>query len=189
MTSGRRRNAACAWTVTTASLAALLLVAAGTALYVQQMREHDLLMISQLDRQIQRDQQELQTQLNQKQVAAENQKQAVVRLVSQERTPPVPASFFGYLGSIVPDDLVLTHCEIARTNDFWSVRLEGHSQPGVNESPAAARDRALTTLTNQLVTGPFHVTIARSEAGLPAAPQNAGAPTEENQLVIEGVIR
>jgi hypothetical protein len=178
-------------TVTTASLIVLLAAALAIAGYVEKLRRNDLGMISQIASQIS-EQKRHQTDLE-RQVAAAREKSDVVRVISGERLPPVPATFLGYLGDAVPDDLVLTHCRIVRTNDFWSVRLEGSAVPAGNESAAAALARALTTLTNRLGTGPFHVAIARSQAGLAATPAPASpkteAPTGANHFVIEGVIR
>src|SRR6185295_5417503 len=82
------------------------------------------------------------------------QKKEFVKIVSDEKPPPVPAWFLGYLSQAVPEDLVLTEFRAARTNEAWSVLMAGVTQPATNSLPAAASTQAFNSLINNLTTGP-----------------------------------
>jgi hypothetical protein len=117
--------------------------------------------------------------------------------MTEEKPAPVPASFLGYLGDAVPEDLLLTEVRVKNTNDAWSVRLAGVAQPTTNTAPDAVFSEALALLTNNLVTGPFHLNITRSVAGddeMAARPTPDTRPANaqrqaEKVFKIEGFIR
>ena len=119
-------------------------------------------------------------------------KKELVRIVSDEKPPPVPAWFLGYLSQAVPEDLVLTEFRVARTNNLWSVVINGTAQPTTNASPWTVFRQAFTSLTNNLAMGPFHLQISRSVTGGGAAappPTANAAKGIKNTFSIEGVIR
>jgi len=119
-------------------------------------------------------------------------KKDLTRIVSDERPPPLPAWFLGFLSDAVPDDLLLTECRVTRTNDAWSVLLAGAVQPPTDASHPVMVGQVFATLTNNLSSGPFHLKISRSTmsdalAATPLAPSIPKRTT--NMFLIEGVIR
>ena len=71
----------------------------------------------------------------------------------------------GYLGQVVPDELMLNRLHIMRTNDLWSVHLAGISGANLDLSKTGVLQRAFTSLSSNLTSGPFHLAITRSELG------------------------
>jgi len=111
----------------------------------------------------------------------------LIRVVLDEKLPPMPALFLGYVPEAVPDELLLTELRVARTNDAWFLKMAGAAQPTTNSSPATVFQAATASMTNKLVAGPFHVKINRSEmSGGPPA-RGVGKGTNHTFL-IEGVI-
>ncbi|PYI83713.1 MAG: hypothetical protein DME26_14535 [Verrucomicrobia bacterium] len=119
-------------------------------------------------------------------------KRELVRIVLDEKPPPVPAWFLGYLSEAVPEDLLLTELLVVRTNEAWFVKMAGTAQPTTNASPALVFRQAAASMTNRLATGPFHLNINRSVIGesveRTSSPSSAGKVTNDTFLV-EGVIR
>jgi radical SAM/Cys-rich protein len=64
----------------------------------------------------------------------------MIRIVSDERPPPLAGWFLGYLSDAAPEDLLLTELLVTRTNDLWSVLIAGVAQPTTNAAPAAVVD-------------------------------------------------
>ncbi|GAX62691.1 transcriptional regulator [Candidatus Scalindua japonica] len=54
----------------------------------------------------------------------------VVKKLEEERTPPVPGWFLGYLCNEVPDELILTSTQILRKDSVWEVVIDGFSNEG-----------------------------------------------------------
>ncbi len=111
----------------------------------------------------------------------------LVRVVLDENLPPIPAMFLSYVTEAVPDELLLTELRVARTNDAWSVRMAGAAQPTTNSSPETVFRAAITSMTNKLISGPFHVKVDLSV--MSGAPTSRGAGEGTNHtFLIEGVI-
>ena len=138
--------------------------------------------------------------------------QQVVKLVLEERPPPVPLWFLAYLSQATPPDLVVTNLSVKRTNDSWTVQLAGSFQTTNTLSPAAMSS-ALALLRSNLAGPPFNLSIsggAKETSGAsqahpnqPASPvpdwisrvtHEAGKPEAskqpvEDHFVIEGTMR
>ena len=192
-------------TVTSVLLCMLLTVALGAASVLEILRRNALGEIDSLNVQI-ADQRAQQAELEAA-FAEFEQMQKVIRVVNDERPAPVPGWFLGYLSEVVPEDLVLTHLRVARTNDFWSVHMEGAVKPTTTAlPPAELLEEKVSALTNSLVTGPFRLTLAPPAAEstqaatprqglfrLPFNPLATPAPVrpagDRTRFVIEGVMR
>jgi hypothetical protein len=98
-----------------------------------------------------------------------------IRLVTERKAPPVPAWFLTYLGEIFPEQLVLTHLQVKRVDDFWAVQLGGTAQAAPGDSPEAALDSGVKALTSRLAGSPFHVTLAGAGGLKPAAAPKPGS--------------
>ena len=85
-------------------------------------------------------------------------KQKIIKLVVEERPPPVPIWFLAYLGQATPPELVVTNLSVRQTNDAWSVHLAGTFQV-TNEITAAAMSRSLAQLRSNLTGPPFHLRV------------------------------
>ncbi len=136
-----------------------------------------------------------------------DQQKEFVRIVSDEKIPPAPNWFLGYLSDVLPDELVLTQVQVRRGEDLWSVQLAGTLQPTNNPAPPTALSQAVAALTNQLASGPFHLNITRCTgeeptdtagskppAGSAGRPRRAAAATTNETItgtrfVIEGILR
>ena len=119
-------------------------------------------------------------------------KSELIRIVLDEKPPPVPAWFLGYVSEVVPADLLLTELRVVRTNDAWFVKMAGAAQPSTNSSPMVLFRAAAASMTNKLATGPFHLRISRSVIGEGTAAAlrapNPGIGTNFT-FTIEGVIQ
>jgi hypothetical protein len=184
-------------TLTTMLLCVVAAMTAAAVSVVEVTRHHELQSIALLKgkmadlRSQQRDLQQAFDELE--------QMRAMTRVVSGQKLPPAPAWLLGYLSQAAPEGLVLTQLRIARTNDFWAVRLAGSADLGTN--PPALFRAAYQSLTNSLTTGPFHLAITRST--LARAGQAASAPAvasdqtdaaeavdrEPDTFALEGVMR
>jgi hypothetical protein len=85
-------------------------------------------------------------------------KKEVVKLVLEDRLPPVPVWFFAYLGEALPAELVVTNLAINRTNDIWRLQISGTFQ-ATNELSSVTAASALSLFTTRLTQGPFHVKL------------------------------
>jgi hypothetical protein len=83
----------------------------------------------------------------------------VASLVLNDRPPPVPAWFLGYLSEVVPAELVVTNLHVQREENCWRVRLAGGYQPAIGNPTPAALSNAVSGLSARLANGPFHVKI------------------------------
>jgi hypothetical protein len=122
--------------------------------------------------------QELQTRHKQLQALAEEltRKQTLVSLISESALAPVPGWLLGYLGDVVPPELLLTNIHVRRDSNLWRVSLSGVLQPTTNTATGLLFSNALSRLTNQLISGPFHLRLAGSETAStnPAASTGVG---------------
>jgi len=122
--------------------------------------------------------------------------------VNDQRIPPVPGWFLAYLSEVFPEELLLTHLQVKRADDQWAVQLAGGLQPTTNQAPARLMTDAVSALTKDLASGPFHLKITRSTTGQgadrspSAGDQGAEAvlPSENDEpdkyrFFIEGVMR
>jgi hypothetical protein len=163
--------------VTALLLFLLLGAAVGTAVVLDRLRSSDLEGIATMKTQIQ----ELETQRNQlqRELTELERLQEITRVVSDERVPPLPGWFLAYLGQVIPDDLLVTQLDVTRTNDLWSVRLSGTSQPGAARNGAPGRDLAQATaaLASNLATGPLRLNVTRTvpELEVESAPTRPGS--------------
>jgi Tfp pilus assembly protein PilN len=141
-------------------LAAASLTAAGV---IEWVRRSQLESVTMLDTQIadlRGQHQELQ-----KSFAEVEQMEEVIRLDSEEKLSAVPNRFLGYLSEVVPDELMLNRLQVTRTNNLWSVQLAGISRANLDLARTGALQRAFTSLSSNLMSGPFHLAITRSELG------------------------
>src|SRR6185503_2068988 len=89
------------------------------------------------------------------------QKKQFVKIVSDEKLPAVPGWFLGYLGDILPEELLLGHVRLNREEGRWHMELGGKLQPTTNPAPAKVLADAVTVLKTNLAQGPFHVQVLR----------------------------
>ena len=129
------------------------------------------------------------------------QKKQFVKIVSDDQVAPVPGWFLGYLGDIVPEELLLGQVRLNREEDRWHVELGGTLQPTTNQAPAKVLADAVATLKTNLAQGPFHVQVL-GEGGSGVATAGKGVPTGNraisrpaapalgaDQFFVEGVMR
>ena len=123
------------------------------------------------------------------------QQKQFVKLVSDEKVPPVGGWFLGYLGNTLPEELLLNQFLLKRENDLWHVELGGVLQPSTNQAPATVLAAAVASLKKSLTEGPFHVRILSegergraATAGANAAGRPAVPATGENRFFLEGVM-
>jgi hypothetical protein len=139
-----------------------------------------------------------QEQLLQREKDLDQQKRFVTQ-ISDEAVPAVPGWFLGYLGDAVPDELFLNRLQFKRENDLWVFEMTGTLQPITNQPPSALAE-AVSRLTNNLVSGPFHARITRNSQEEPdrsAAPVKSPgllppgqqASLDKTQFAIEGVMK
>lgn len=146
-------------TATTLILGVLLLLSLASAAYFEFLRRSDLKNLHTVKTEIfrlTRQRQEFQAR-----EAELKQKKELVHMVCQEQLPRVPPWFLGYLGQVLPDDLLLTDLRVARTNNQWSVSMTGVIQT-TNPAPSVVLTQAFHSLSNQLVTGPFNLRLTRN---------------------------
>lgn len=98
-----------------------------------------------------------------------SRKQELVRVVAEERTPPVAGWFIGYLSEALPSSLVVTNLHINRESNFWHIKLQGTVQPGSEPLPPKMDTGPYAAFTNRLVTGPFHMRIIQPEDAQPSS--------------------
>lgn len=87
-------------------------------------------------------------------VAELEQLKRTIKRLDEERLPPLPGWFLGYLGNVLPDGLVLTKSRVRYSADRWEVLIEGISRKGHGKT---ARD--LRKLSGDLKNGPFQVAV------------------------------
>ena len=135
-------------------------------------------------------------------------KRGVVQRVIDNRNPPVPGWFLGYLSEAVPADLVVTNVVVKRAQELWQFRLSGELQPTGQARPPGTLSNAVAQLSMRLATGPFHArikhegdtnqTAAAAAKGKPTAVTTwatrlsttlQNEPVVENRFTVEGVMR
>jgi hypothetical protein len=190
-------------TVTGVLLLLLLLSAISTAVVLEYLRKNELLEMELLDAQIHT----LESQRAQleRQFAELEGMEETVRIVTDERVPPLPEWFLAYLGQVVPDDLLVLQLNVTRTSNLWSVLVSGVGQPGPTNSPTPPREltKAVAELTDRLAGGPLRMEITRAapteqspattrsgaaRARTPVARAARNTEVPPNGFVIEGVI-
>src|SRR2546427_5014866 len=102
------------------------------------------------------------------------QKKQFVKVVSEEKVPPVPGWFLGYLGDILPEQLLLGQVRLNREEDQWYVELGGTLQPTTKQAPAKVLADAVATLKTNLAQGPFHVQFLGERSGAAGKSSAAG---------------
>ena len=134
----------------------------------------------------------------------------IASLIIDERPPPVPVWFLGYLSEVVPSELVITNFHIKREEGLWKVQMAGTLQGATRRPAPGTLSNALTQLKTRLSKGPFHVNILsgidREKAdGTGSKPSGSGnrisewvagmaakspvPESAETQFAIEGVMR
>ncbi len=116
----------------------------------------------------------------QKQIAELNRKHDVIQRVIDNRTPPVPGWFLGYLSEAVPAELVVTNLHLKREADRWRFQLAGVLQPTGRPTTPNALSNAVATLSTRLTTGPFHCKLLTNGGTNAPAASTAKAPTLAN---------
>jgi len=89
-------------------------------------------------------------------VEAYQSQQAWAQTILTNRVPPLAGWFLGYLGEILPDELVLDRVSVVRDGAGWNVALSGTGP----QQPSVGVDR-LTLFENRLVQGPYHVVMTK----------------------------
>jgi hypothetical protein len=116
--------------------------------------------------------------------------QQLVDLVLERRPAPVPVWFLGYLGEVVPPQLVVTNLHLKREDNTWKVQMATAWQRAAGQPAPSEFSNAVARLRAQLSTGPFH--LAPLIGVEKEAPHRAGTtpkPATGDQSVIEGTIR
>jgi hypothetical protein len=135
-----------------AGIAGLILLGVGTSGmiegYFAKNQERVQAMTQQVQT-LQQDQQQWQGQL----VALQNKRQWI-QTVTGAQSPSLEGPFLGYLGTILPQQMILQKVSITRTNVQWDVALAGNTSTNLSESLSL-----LEHLANQLANGPYHVTV------------------------------
>jgi hypothetical protein len=110
-----------------------------------------------------------------------DRKKKLVKLVVEDRPPPVPLWVFAYLGQAVPPQLVVTNLLVTRTtNDLWQLQVAGTLQD-TNELSLTEASRALRKLQDELTQGPFHVKLSGDPAQT-MDPANPVKPGDTNAI-------
>jgi hypothetical protein len=102
-----------------------------------------------------------------------------LRAATAQRVPPVPLWWLGYIGEALPDELLLTRLQTRQLDEGWSVQITGTLQPTTNK-PAMVLTKAMTKLTNNLVSGPFGFKVTRAASD---------ERNSRNTFVVEGVVQ
>ena len=111
-------------------------------------------------------------------------KRQIVQSILEDRQPPVPAWFLGYLGEALPDELVLTNLQVAWATNVWQVSLAGQLQP---DNAPTNLPHAVGVLADRLAKGPFHLVIAqRSDRPEPGATNAPPLPHFGNKGAAKG---
>ena len=139
-----------------------------------------------------------------------DRKRRTLKLVVDDRWAPVPVWLLGYLGEVVPPELVVTNLHLKQEDRLWKVRLAGtfQTQPGEKPPAAAKRSAAVARLVSQLSSGPFHLTLSdpNKDKETPAADKDsspdfgrwvsklttgrpAASPPESDHFSIEGFLQ
>lgn len=148
--------------VTAVILFAALLVAIATAGFCELRRKAELNQIKEQEADLvklqerKRDWEEKTSELE--------RKKELVRVVSEQRVPPVPAWLLGYLAEALPDELALDSFRVARTNDFWAVAMSGRYQPPADQPPGKSTTTEVTKFAERLKSGPFGFSVSRNES-------------------------
>src|SRR6266566_273620 len=119
------------------------------------------------------------------------QQKQFVKAVDDEKVPPVPGWFLGYLGNTLPDQLLLSHFRLNRETNLWRLELGGTLQPTSNSAPATLLTDSVASLKKSLAEGPFHVRIlGEAKTATPGASSNIqpAAASGGNQFFVEGVM-
>lgn len=77
-----------------------------------------------------------------------------VKIMKEERIPPVPGWFLGYLCNEVPHGLVLTKVQVSRKDNTWEVLIDGFSKKGNRDMMEKLKE-----LLNNLQNGPFKMHV------------------------------
>ncbi len=102
-------------------------------------------------------------------------KEQRVHLVLDNRPPPIPGWFLGYLSEALPADLVVTNLVTKREADFWKVQLTGTFQATGKAPTPAALSNSVALFTSRLVNGPFHLRLPGSKAAADRAKDGSHA--------------
>lgn len=107
-------------------------------------------------------------------------KEELVKLVSDDRLPPVPGWLLGCLGEAVPPELLLTNVHVWRQENLWHLKLAGVLQPTTNAEPATLLSNAVVLFHQRLAAAPFNMKIASASdlAAHPAEPATPSAMAE-----------
>ncbi len=187
-------------------LVALALI--GLLVYTSSQARQDAANIALLSDRLKR-LQARQNELQQLELRLSHQKQ-VANLVLNDRPPPAPAWFLGYLSEVAPAELVVTNLHIKREEGCWRVHLAGGYQQAIGNPTPGALSNAVALLSAHLSNGPFHLRVLtdteqEKAGGVRAKPGDLDVPiptwianvsknTEPkpaptNQFMIEGVMR
>jgi hypothetical protein len=178
-------------TLTGLLLSLLVLIALGTAVGTELLRRSEVVQLQEISTrtsELRAEQRDLQNAFDELEEMKE-----MLRVTMDDKLPPVPGWFLGYLGQVVPDNLVLTRMQMARTNEMWLVKMAGVvRRANTTSTPPVS---ALNSLSNNLSTGAFNMRITRAMIGAEPeiAQARAQAPRaarpDSDSFVIEGMMR
>lgn len=83
-----------------------------------------------------------------------NRLEYTIKTVEEDRIPPLPGWFIGYIGTVLPDGLVLTKSRVEYRDGGWEILIEGVSKKGHEKTAENLRQ-----LSRDLETGPFKVSV------------------------------
>jgi type II secretory pathway pseudopilin PulG len=161
------------------------IAASGFSLWQARQETANISRLRQHDAQLQTRRQQLQ-QRN----ADLSRQQQLIKLVLDRRPAPVPLWFLGYLGEVVPPELVVTNLHLKREDNSWKVQMATAWQAAAGQPAPSEFSNSVARLRAQLSNGPFH--LAPLNGGEKEAPHRAGTATKPatgDQFVIEGIIR
>jgi hypothetical protein len=123
-------------------------------------------------------------------------KEQMIKLVLDDRPPPAPVWFMGYLSEVLPAELVVTNLQVNRATNAWKVRLAGNLQTTGQPPGPTTLTNAVGVLADRLANGPFHLKILQrsdqpdsSAAGDSRTGRYNGKGVAENSFGIEGVMK
>lgn len=158
-------------TVITAVVVAACLTGSGWCWFQARQDRKQLDALTAQEGKLQQRHKELQTLITEM-----TRKQDVVRRAIDDRPPPVPGWFLGYLSHALPTELVLTNLHIKRDRELWQFRLAGQLQPTGHGATNNTLTNAVALLSERLVSGPFHCKlVSEVQTNQPAATNRAPA--------------
>jgi len=135
-----------------ATIAGLLVFGVGTAGMIEgyfAKNRDSIQTVNNQAQSFQQDQQDWKGRL----VALHN-KQQWVQTITKARPPSLEGPFLSYLGTVLPEQMILFKVSLKRTNADWDVELAGNISTNLSESLVLLEQWA-----RQLTDGPYNMTV------------------------------